>query len=303
LTGTYTRTTALDILIDAFLSQDVSEAEDLTPKRQIISLGAGTDTRYFRLRAQNKHRNLIYHEFDFASVVKRKLQLVASNESFLGQDKTVRLFSRQNVNAGEGEEDGQWGFARSEHGEDARFCCHPLDLRRLPYTPFMKTLEYFQGLRSDLPTLVISECCLCYLEVDNARDVMQWFVDRIPSLGIILYEPIGVDDSFGQMMVSNLAARNITMPTVKVYKSLTDQKQRMADLVCTTIDNPDYQEAETIEQIWEEWISPEEKERVDSLEGLDEVEEWQMLARHYAVVWAWRGNPGWEKWKTLKKNE
>jgi [phosphatase 2A protein]-leucine-carboxy methyltransferase len=301
--GTYTRTTALDILINAFISQDAGEAEACSPNRQIISLGAGTDTRYFRLRANNKHHNIVYHEFDFPSVCNRKLQLVGSKESVSGQDKTVRLFSQQNTSMGEDQEEGQWGFALAENGDDIRFCCHPLDLRRLPYTPSMKSLQYFQGLRPDLPTLVISECCLCYLEVDNAKDVMDWFAERISSLGILLYEPIGVDDSFGQMMVSNLAARNITMPTVRVFKSLADQKQRMSALLYKTANEGECHEAQTVERIWEQWVSPEEKERVDNLEGLDEVEEWQMLARHYAVVWGWRGSTGWENWKALKENQ
>ena len=32
-----------------------------------------------------------------------------------------------------------------------------------------------------------------------------------------------------------------------------------------------------------------EKERVSRLEMLDELEEWELLAAHYTVVWAWQG--------------
>ena len=129
---------------------------------------------------------------------------------------------------------------------------------------------------------------------------MRWFADKIPSLGIVLYEPIGVDDSFGQMMVANLAARNITMPSLRSYKTLSDQKVRLAGLGFKRTEAGGGQEAETVEKIWGQWIPGAEKERVDSLEGLDEVEEWQMLARHYAVVWGWRGSPGWEGWSGLR---
>ncbi|KAF4609620.1 hypothetical protein G7Y89_g15836 [Cudoniella acicularis] len=167
----------------------------------------------------------------------------------------------------------------------------------------MRTLTHFHGIRSDLPTLIISECCLCYLEVDNAQDVVKWFADKIPSLGIVLYEPIGVHDSFGHMMVANLAARNITMPTLRAYKTLEDQKQRLSDLNFKDTGEDGGQEGNSIERIWEEWIPSAEKERVDSLEGLDEVEEWQILARHYAVVWGWRGKSGWEAWKSLHQNQ
>jgi [phosphatase 2A protein]-leucine-carboxy methyltransferase len=129
---------------------------------------------------------------------------------------------------------------------------------------------------------------------------VRWFADKIPSLGIVLYEPIGVDDSFGQMMVANLAARNITMPSLRSYKTVSDQKVRLAGLGFKRTEAGGGQEAETVEKIWDQWIPGAEKERVDSLEGLDEVEEWQMLARHYAVVWGWRGVSGWEGWSGLR---
>jgi [phosphatase 2A protein]-leucine-carboxy methyltransferase len=198
--------------------------------------------------------------------------------------------------------DGEAGWellrsARDDKGSglEEGYICHPLDLRQLPST---QGLSSFRGLRADLPTLVISECCLCYLEVDSAKDVLGWFEDKIPSLGVVLYEPLGVDDAFGQMMVENLAARGIVMPTVQRYKSLTDQLERLKGLGFGS--HGGGMHGATIEEIWEKWISGEEKERVDGLEGLDEVEEWQMLARHYGVVWGWRGSLGWEGWRDLR---
>lgn len=183
---------------------------------------------------------------------------------------------------------------------EAIYCCHPLDLRHLPYSS--PPLD-FRGLRTDIPTLIISECCLCYLDVDTSRDVVTWFVNKIPSIGIILYEPIGVDDSFGQMMVANLAARNITMPSLKWFKTLEDQRSRLSDLGFIGPDAEAGQEAETIEKIWDLWIPASEKQRVDGLEGLDEIEEWQMLARHYGVAWGWKGNLGWAGWIGLRKGK
>lgn len=300
--GTYTRTTALDVLINAFLSHHETESNSPRQKKQIISLGAGTDTRYFRLRTKQKHHNLIYHEFDFPSVCRAKSHIVSSNKAFISEDATVDLFTNHKKDSSEPDLDSEseWGFRETRDGHsETIYCCHPLDLRRLPYSPSMKDLDVFHGIQGDIPTLLISECCLCYLEVDNARDVVKWFADRIPSLGIILYEPIAADDSFGQMMVANLAARNITMPTVKVYKTLADQQERLSQLGFSGPDGG--QGSETVEQIWEQWVSATEKERVDGLEGLDEVEEWQMLARHYAVVWGWRGDVGWASWKAISR--
>ncbi|KAE9364008.1 leucine carboxyl methyltransferase [Stipitochalara longipes BDJ] len=288
--GTYTRTTALDILINAFL---INKDPNQPQTKQIISLGAGTDTRYFRLRSQNKHHNLIYHEFDFPTVSGTKRRTVLGNPvlSRLNGDEALFPDPRHSPLS----QAAEWGITQTKDGvSETIYCCHPLDLRQLPQ---IQTLQEIHGLKHDIPTLIISECCLCYLDVDNSRDVVKWFAGRIASLGIILYEPIGADDSFGQMMVANLAARGITMPSLRSYKTLLDQKFRLEELGFN--EDSGGQEAETVEKIWEHWIPSTEKERVDSLEGLDEVEEWQMLARHYAVVWGWKGNSGWESWSSL----
>lgn len=133
---------------------------------------------------------------------------------------------------------------------------------------------------------------------------MKYFADQIPSLGLALYEPIGPDDSFGRMMVANLAARNITMPSLKVYKTIEEQRERLRELGLgggseesrEGAGDGGGQEGKTIYKIWEDWIPMEEKERLDALDGLDEVEEWEMLAKHYAIVWGWRGTGGWEGW-------
>lgn len=145
------------------------------------------------------------------------------------------------------------------------------------------------GLRTDIPTLLLSECCLCYLSVTEASGVIKFFGSRIPNLATIIYEPIRPDDAFGKMMVSNLAARRIQMPTLQMYPTPEDQRARMSKAGFKMVHHM------TIEDIWQTWVPPEEKQRVDSLEGLDEVEEWKLLAAHYIVLWASKGN-GFGSW-------
>lgn len=169
----------------------------------------------------------------------------------------------------------------SPGGAANEYWCHGLDLRDFT-APTPSSIE-LSGLRTDVPTLLISECCLCYLETDQAEGVIKHFASKIPNLGLILYEPIKPDDAFGKQMVSNLAARRIRMPTLATYKEPVDQEQRLRQAGFEEIRQT------SINEVWEQWVSCEEKERVDSLEGLDEVEEWQLLAGHYTVVWGWRG--------------
>ncbi|PQE31324.1 leucine carboxyl methyltransferase 1 protein [Rutstroemia sp. NJR-2017a WRK4] len=296
--GTYSRTTALDLLVDAFLSKP---DECPTVTKQIISLGAGTDTRYFRLRARNGHQNVVYHEFDFPAVCAAKYRLVQQNHPVLvGTDK---LFERKqsdngglDATAANAQESMEWGFTHASKDESsAGYICHPMDLRQLPE---IHSLERFYGIRDDLPTLIISECCLCYLNAEVAKNVINWFTGKIKSVGLVLYEPIGVNDAFGQMMVENLASRGITMPTVHKYKTLEDQRGRLADLGFGVSGGG--ANAVSIEDVWDKWVVDTERERVDRLEGLDEVEEWLLLARHYAIVWGWNTDTGFEGLRELR---
>ncbi|KAJ0115384.1 hypothetical protein J7T55_012663 [Diaporthe amygdali] len=274
--GTYTRTTALDRLINAFLGPDFGANEPLQ-FRQIVSLGAGTDTRCFRLfSSQRRRRGLIYHEVDFPSISSRKRMIVQATPA-------LRSVLPGPVPTDDGAASASW--RSTPEGEGNQYWCHGLDLRDLAGDdgeddPLLSKLK---GLRTDVPTLLISECCLCYLETAEARSVIKRFTHRIPDLGLVIYEPVKPDDAFGRQMASNLAARRIRMPTLEVYKQPRDQEQRLRDAGFKEV------RQKTVDSIWGQWVSEEEKERVDGLEGLDEVEEWQLLAGHYIVAWGWKG--------------
>lgn len=201
--------------------------------------------------------------------------------------------------SGDGSEDVS-SWRSTPDGKGSQYWCHGLDLRDLARRPRsegaqISNADPITGLRTDVPTLLISECCLCYLEMSDAKAVIKFFADKIPDLGLVLYEPTKPDDTFGRQMVSNLAARRIKMPTLEVYKEPKDQEERLRQAGFSLV------EQRTVDALWERWVSAEEKERLDGLEGLDEVEEWQLLAAHYIVAWASKGN-GFDAWASIGLN-
>lgn len=262
----------MDRLIDLFLSKDeVGPSQE----RQVISLGAGTDTRCLRIFSQENPPIITYHEVDFPTICKQKFNTISASPK-LGQILPKPV-----------EQDGSTWCSQSPTG--SQLWCHGVDLRELAQTEDTSILK---GLKTDVPTLLVSECCLCYLQTSEARDVIKWFTDRIPDLGIVIYEPIKPDDPFGRMMVSNLSARGIRMPTLEEYREPRDQENRLRGA------GFDHIRQMAVDEIWEKWISESEKERVDNLEGLDEVEEWKLLAGHYIVAWGWKGSGfgSWLQW-------
>jgi [phosphatase 2A protein]-leucine-carboxy methyltransferase len=260
--GTYVRTSAIDQLVDRFLTTSPE-----SPK-QIISLGAGTDTRYFRLRDKYPNSHIVYHELDFPSNTIAKLHSIRKHSQLYNKLPTHDFpLSPQ-----------------SDSYYSPSFNVHPLDLRSLANsTPPPK----LPNLVISHPTLILSEMCLIYLEASTVSSIMKTFLTHylLPTTpaSLILYEPILPHDAFGRTMISNLSTRNIHLPTLIAYPELGDQRARLKQYGLVSgckAANTDY--------IWREWVSGEEKERVAGLEMLDELEELELLLRHYCVAWGWR---------------
>lgn len=263
--GTYTRTTALDTVVSAFLGTDTD-----TP-RQVVSLGAGTDTRSLRLLSQPSPAlaHVAYHEIDFPAVCARKrniLQSVPALRSLLAGPVVDGPPETASWHADLGRDNQLWG--------------HGLDLRQLAG----QELPFLSGLRADVPTLLVSECCLCYLQVPEAAAVLRWFADRLPQLGVVVYEPIRPHDPFGRTMTANLSARGLEMPTLLAFEDGRAQESRLCQQVGLARAGH-----RTIDRIWDDWVAPDEKGRINERNALDEEEEWQLLASHYVVAWGSRG--------------
>lgn len=84
-------------------------------------------------------------------------------------------------------------------------------------------------------------------------------------------------------MVSNLASRGIHLQTLHTYSTLAKQRERLKD-----VGFGNGQEAADVDFLWENWVTPGEKDRVSRCEMLDEIEEWKLLAGHYCIVWGYR---------------
>jgi [phosphatase 2A protein]-leucine-carboxy methyltransferase len=84
-------------------------------------------------------------------------------------------------------------------------------------------------------------------------------------------------------MISNLRTRNIHLHTLTAYPELGDQCARLKAYGFDTA-----AKSEDTSSIWRHWISEKEKERVAGLEFLDELEELELLLRHYCIAWGWR---------------
>lgn len=93
-------------------------------------------------------------------------------------------------------------------------------------------------------------------------------------------------------MITNLTTRGIVLQTIQKYADPSLQQQRLIDCGYTA-------KAGDTEFIWSNWIAEPEKERIDQLEWMDEVEEFVLLAKHYCIAWGWRNYQDDKTWQAL----
>ncbi|KDQ20202.1 hypothetical protein BOTBODRAFT_27613 [Botryobasidium botryosum FD-172 SS1] len=251
--GTYVRSEALDALVEGWL-----EAGDGV--KQVVSLGAGSDTRFWRIMAGPlKDRVSQYVELDFPEITTHKAQAIRKHKelhSILGPD--VKL------------EKGGTALISPQYS------LLPVDLRIAPSESLAPLLD---SLSPHIPTLFLAECVLVYMPPSASNALLQWFSDNFDCVGGICYEMFGLEDRFGQVMRENLKARNVSLPGADAYPTLASHTARFQNHAFA------HANALTLKTIRQSYISPAELERISRLEMLDEIEELELVLDHYAISW------------------
>ncbi|KAG8557509.1 hypothetical protein GDO81_016646, partial [Engystomops pustulosus] len=187
--GYYARVQGVNHLLNAFLKKTECQC-------QIISLGAGLDTTFWRLKDENILPKK-YFEVDFPSIVSRKLYNIKSKPPL---SKPIM---------------------ESHSGESLLIGA---DLRNLK--DMEEKLKKF-GLDPQLPTLLVAECVLVYMTPEQSGSLVKWAADTFSTAMFINYEQVNMADRFGQIMVENLQRRQCNLAGVEACRSLQSQMERL----------------------------------------------------------------------------
>ncbi|EIW66324.1 hypothetical protein TREMEDRAFT_65596 [Tremella mesenterica DSM 1558] len=228
--GTHHRTWALDRLVDDFFRCCGDEAA------QVVSLGAGSDTRFWRLMNRDKPPNLAHYlELDFPSMTSLKAQRIARSPklSSLLSPRPVSpqvdhqpLFFENTTNILPTTQilpSSQKQPYQVLHGGQGLtsllYTLLPLDLRNQPLSSILSYLDQSR------PTLFLAECVLCYMIPSEGNKVLEFFRENFSRCVGVIYEMCGLEDTFGKVMRRNLASRNLSLPGV--YASPSTLAERL----------------------------------------------------------------------------
>lgn len=257
--GYYVRWRAVDHSIRRFL-----EITAHCPKRQILSLGAGFDSLYFRLYSSGVLSRAVVFEVDFPDVAQRKCALIKSNN-----------------------------ILREMLQSDSQPSTEPLYLLSSQYRLLgvdMRELSQMEkGLESSsfewmTPTLILSEVVLTYMETKWSDLVISWAAHHLPQSLFIIYEQVRPFDPFGQIMQDHFRKLNTTLHALQQYPDVETQRHRFLDngwKQCACLD---------MNSFYYGLVPEVEKNKIENLEPFDEHEEWHQKCSHYFILAASQGS-------------
>eukprot|EP00939_MAST-03C_sp_MAST-3C-sp1_P000454 g454.t1 len=283
--GTFARTYAIDAIARQFLQCKLKSGNP----RQILSLGAGDDTLYWRLRGEHIFAKGGFFEIDFQGSVDRKRRIISANTA-------LRSFLDDIEKRRDGEEGGTDPANVSEQeevdrqGEKGSAATVPKSEVHSKYYHMigadLSDIEYIQhrlesaGFNPHFPTLVIAECALVYMPPKESSRVVSWCGDWLRRSVFVSFEPFRPFDKYGKMMLLNFKRRGCDLRTMEEFPSLDAQRKRYLDSKWKDVRVTD------MLRVFNEHIEPDTIKRVARLEIFDEFEEWRLIQSHYVLAMA-----------------
>lgn len=261
--GYYVRARAVQHCVHAFLER----ARTFAPasRAQILSLGAGSDSLYFRLRSAGLLAGAAVWDVDFPEVARRKAERIRDSPELRAVTGPFRV----------------GGSASVVCLQSSDYRILGLDLRQLQR---LHEALGAAGVDAGSPTLLLAEAVLTYLEPGHAAALLAWAAQRFPSALFVIYEQMGPADAFGQVMLRHFRRLNSPLHGLELFPDVDAQRRRFLQAgwtACSAVD---------LNEFYRRFLPPAERQRVEALEPFDEFEEWHLKCAHYFILAASKGD-------------
>lgn len=239
---------------------------------QVLSLGAGFDTLYFRLRNEGVVKPSVCHffEVDYPRVPPAKFGLIRRHSALNSLFRTATSHF-----------DGECFCL-----DDADFAlvgCDLADVDKLSHR--LEALGFDFRAGGGRLTLVLAECSLTYVEDSKVTSIASWLTESLGGGAFVFvdYEQIRPQDAFGSVMKRHFESRNCPLKCLDRYPGVEDHRLRFARWGW---DRPQHPAAvATIGDLFRFFRLTSESLRFRAIgEQFDEPEEFFLKCSHYILA-------------------
>ncbi|KAF1332395.1 Leucine carboxyl methyltransferase 2-like, partial [Globisporangium splendens] len=235
---------------------------------QIVSLGAGFDTLFFRLMQQSR-RSISFIEVDCQGIVDAKKDILLNEATF------AELFTPDGKNV---TPDGGASAVALQCIVDAHQATYSLVSCDLGDVVRLKASLVAAGVDQSLPTLVIAECVVSYLDPTRGTELLRWLSGWFADATAVIYDPFALNDAFGETLQKYFAVKGCELRSLREFQDANDHYRRFLSLAkwetCRIMD---------MNAIYEGCTDVREKQRLSALEIFDEFADWMLCNAHYAI--------------------
>lgn len=268
---------------------------------QVLNLGAGFDTLYWRLRdhirshcveeklvgqvASQGDTKLLSTQtkfkfqqidIDLPEVAANKCTLVRRNSTLMEGIKESQPSKSSDPDSGSQSVPKTTDF----HSDDYHIV--GCDFTRLAD---LETKMTDCGVDFTTPTLLVAECVLVYLQPDKVSSFLQWIKEKFTGgVAIVNHEQLNMNDRFGQVMLDNLSQRGCGLPGA--FPACKNKESQVSRLTAPPV-GWDNAICWSMNEVYQSLLHSDEVARVERLEFLDEKELVHQLFDHYCVTLGW----------------
>lgn len=312
--GTFARVACVERVVCTFLDlvnaaatdggdSDKNTKNTTTTEAQVLVLGAGKDTSFFRLlsssseergyassnskKRSNARRVVRWFEVDHDAVFREKAATIQQSPTvFSGttvRKKTESVYELTTTEA-----------TTTAQAASNKVSCHWIahDLKEDPAVLLREKLMAGSGFDPRCPTLVVVECVQMYLPVAAVDALWRTLATTCTDCHVCSYEPIldGTSTSnnnnnnpsaFGRMMQGNLTQAGVVEPDSCLVKRRT-----LPAYLASLVNGGNFRRAVGCDMhtAYETLLTGAQRQRANRCEFLDELEEWVLIMRHYGLV-------------------
>lgn len=237
-------------------------------KTVVVGLGAGFDPypfQYLHEKLDPSDDSIIFVDIDFPDLVKRKAQMILQAPEIvqiIGEPTTIPDHLKSAVQL-----------------MTPKYIALGCDLTKLE--DLTKTFIQLFDVESS-SFVFTAEVSITYMPQKDADNVISWTSTFSHSTFILLEQilPAGTDHPFAKTMLKHFNNLNTPLNSVLTYPTVNSQIERFRSRNWKTVNASD------LYQFYENAITQEQKEFLNSVEPFDEWEEFILFCQHYVILHA-----------------